>query len=162
MDIKSNYTTQRITLRISHNSLSMAAINRDSESQIDFEPYILKSGISMAANLREAFRESTLLSRGYTHATVLLDSPLILVPVEEFHEEDDRAEIHATIHVTRESQKGIIIGKGGVAIKKLGMVSRRDIEKFLGKKVDLRLFVKVTKDWRDKDATLKQFGYDVR
>ena len=50
MDIKSNYTTQRITLRISHNSLSMAAINRDSESQIDFEPYILKSGISMAAN----------------------------------------------------------------------------------------------------------------
>lgn len=88
MDIKSNYTTQRITLRISHNSLSMAAINRDSESQIDFEPYILKSGISMAANLREAFRESTLLSRGYTHATVLLDSPFILVPVEEFHEED--------------------------------------------------------------------------
>ena len=84
------------------------------------------------------------------------------VEIEEFHEEDDRAEIHATIHVTRESQKGIIIGKGGVAIKKLGMVSRRDIEKFLGKKVDLRLFVKVTKDWRDKDATLKQFGYDVR
>ncbi len=84
------------------------------------------------------------------------------VEVDEFHEEEERVEIHATVHVTRESQKGIIIGKGGVAIKKLGIVSRRDIEKFLGKKVDLRLFVKVTKDWRDKDAALKQFGYDVR
>ncbi|MDD7725079.1 MAG: GTPase Era, partial [Bacteroidales bacterium] len=84
------------------------------------------------------------------------------VEIDEFHDHDDFAEIHAVIHVTRDSQKGIIIGKGGVAIKKLGMVSRRDIEKFLGKRVDLRLFVKVTKDWRDKDAALKQFGYDVR
>ena len=84
------------------------------------------------------------------------------VEIEEFHDAEDRAEIHAVIHVTRDSQKGIIIGKGGVAIKKLGSVARRDIEKFLGKKVDLRLFVKVTKDWRDRDAELRQFGYDVR
>jgi hypothetical protein len=88
MNMQSLYSTQRVTLRIAHNSLSMAAINHDSETQIDFEPYILKSGISMAANLREAFRESTLLCRGYGHATVLLDTPLILFPVEEFQEED--------------------------------------------------------------------------
>lgn len=84
------------------------------------------------------------------------------IEIEQFHDLGEKAEIHAVIHVTRDSQKGIIIGKGGVAIKKLGMVARRDIEKFLGKKVDLRLFVKVSKDWRDKDGALKQFGYDVR
>ena len=84
------------------------------------------------------------------------------VEVDEFDEQPSIVRIHALIHVNRDSQKGIIIGKGGVAIKKLGMVSRRDIEKFLGKRVDLRLFVKVTKDWRDRDADLKQFGYGVR
>lgn len=84
------------------------------------------------------------------------------VEVDEFDEQPSMVHIHALIHVNRDSQKGIIIGKGGVAIKKLGMVSRRDIEKFLGKRVDLRLFVKVTKDWRDHDADLKQFGYGVR
>ncbi len=83
------------------------------------------------------------------------------VEIEEFHDYDDHADIHATIHVSRDSQKGIIIGKGGIAIKKLGTVARRDIEKFLGKHIDLKLFVKVTKDWREKDSALKQFGYDV-
>lgn len=83
-----NYPTQRITLRISSNSLTLAAPNGDSESQIDFEPFIVKSGISMAANLRGAFKEAELLSRGYSHATAIIDSPVILIPVEEFQEED--------------------------------------------------------------------------
>ncbi len=84
------------------------------------------------------------------------------VEVEEFHDYEDKAEISAVIHVARESQKGIIIGHQGVALKKVGSLARRDIEKFLDKKVFLKLFVKVTKDWRDKDALLKQFGYDVK
>ena len=84
------------------------------------------------------------------------------VEVDQFLEDDDLVDIHANIHVARDSQKGIIIGHGGVAIKKLGTVARRDIEKFLGKKVNLKLFVKVTKDWRDRDAQLKQFGYDIK
>ena len=84
------------------------------------------------------------------------------IEVDEFHDNGDSAEIHANIHVARDSQKGIIIGHGGVAIKKLRQVSERDIAKFLGKPVRLQLFVKVTKDWRDKDALLKQFGYDIK
>lgn len=83
------------------------------------------------------------------------------IEVDEFHDKPDIVDIHANIHVARESQKGIIIGHGGVAIKKLGTLARRDIEKFLDKKVNLTLFVKVSKDWRDKDALLKQFGYDL-
>ena len=78
-----NYPTQRITLRISSNSLTLAAPNGDSESQIDFEPFIVKSGISMAANLRGAFKEAELLSRGYSHATAIIDSPVILIREEE-------------------------------------------------------------------------------
>lgn len=84
------------------------------------------------------------------------------VEVEEFKDNGERVDIKAIIHVARESQKGIIIGHQGVALKKLGMLARRDIERFLDKKVFLQLFVKVTKDWRDKDALLKQFGYDVK
>ena len=84
------------------------------------------------------------------------------VEVEEIHDMGERVDIHAVIHVARESQKGIIIGHGGVALKKLGSLARRDIETFLGKKVYLQLFVKVTKDWRDKDNLLKQFGYNVK
>ncbi|MCQ2203464.1 MAG: GTPase Era [Bacteroidales bacterium] len=84
------------------------------------------------------------------------------VEVEEFVEQEDRVDIRAVIHVARDSQKGIIIGHQGVAIKKLGMLARRDIERFLDKKVFLSLYVKVTKDWRDKEFNLKQFGYDVK
>lgn len=84
------------------------------------------------------------------------------VEVEQYTEGDDRVDIKAVIHCTRESQKGIIIGHDGFALKKLGTLARRDIEKFVDKKVYLQLFVKVTKDWRDKDNLLKQFGYNVK
>lgn len=84
------------------------------------------------------------------------------VEVEEFVEQEDHVDIRAVIHVTRDSQKGIIIGHQGVAIKKLGTLARRDIERFLDRKVFLSIYVKVTKDWRDKDFALKQFGYDVK
>ena len=84
------------------------------------------------------------------------------VEVEEFHDKGEQVDIRAVIHVARESQKGIIIGHQGVALKKLGTLARRDIERFLDKKVFLQLFVKVTKDWRDKDSLLKQFGYNVK
>jgi GTP-binding protein Era len=61
--------------------------------------------------------------------------------------------------VARNSQKGIIIGDGGKAIKKVGTEARKDIEVFLGKKVFLQLFVKVQKNWRDNTLLLKKFGY---
>ena len=64
-------------------------------------------------------------------------------------------------YVARELQKAIIIGKGGSAIKKLGMMARTDIEEFTGKKIFLELMVKVDKDWRDNEAELKRFGYEA-
>ena len=64
-------------------------------------------------------------------------------------------------YVARELQKAIIIGKGGSAIKKLGMLARSDIEEFTGKKIFLELMVKVDKDWRDNEAELKRFGYEA-
>ena len=83
------------------------------------------------------------------------------VVVEQFHEEDNLIKIHATIYVERESQKGIIIGKRGAMLKKVGMAARTEIEAFFEKKVFLELFVKVEKDWRNKDKQLKLFGYPL-
>lgn len=81
------------------------------------------------------------------------------IEVDEFKEEDSITRISAFIHVARNSQKGIIIGDGGKAIKKVGTEARKDIEVFLGKKVFLQLFVKVQKNWRDNTLLLKKFGY---
>ena len=80
------------------------------------------------------------------------------VEVEEFKEDDKRINIMAVIYVERSSQKGIIIGSQGEALKKVGTQARLDIEAFFGKKVFLNLYVKVLKDWRNKDSELKNFG----
>ncbi len=85
----------------------------------------------------------------------------VQVEVESYEESAKRIVIRANIYVARESQKAIIIGKGGSAIKKLGMAARTDIEEFTGKKIFLDLFVKVDKDWRDNEAELKRFGYEA-
>jgi GTP-binding protein Era len=81
------------------------------------------------------------------------------IAIEEYKEKDDIDVIRAVIYVIRESQKGIILGNKGSAIKKLGMESRKAMEEWLGKKVFLELFVKVKGDWKDDDRMLKQFGY---
>jgi GTP-binding protein Era len=81
------------------------------------------------------------------------------VVVDDFKEESTITKIRATIYVMRDSQKGIIIGHQGSAVKKVSTEARLDIEKFLGKKVYLELQVKVSKDWRDNEKLLKRFGY---
>ena len=81
------------------------------------------------------------------------------VGVEQFHEEENRIHIMAVIYVERDSQKGIVIGKGGSALKKVGTLARKDIEVFFDKKVFLELYVKVEKDWRSRENKLKGFGY---
>lgn len=81
------------------------------------------------------------------------------VLVEKFEEKENSIHIMTVIYVERDSQKGIIIGKGGEKIKKVGIESRLDIEKFFGKKVHLEIFVKVEKDWRNRENKLRQFGY---
>jgi GTP-binding protein Era len=83
------------------------------------------------------------------------------VEVEEFKEEEKIIHVRAIIHVTRDSQKGIIIGNQGRMIKKVGTEARLDAEEFFGKKMFLELVVRVAKDWRDKDSQLKKFGYEA-
>ena len=83
------------------------------------------------------------------------------VEVESFHEEDDIIRISAVIFCERDSQKGIIIGKAGTALKRVGSQARKDIEEFFQKKVFLQLFVKVDRDWRSNTGRLKHYGYDL-
>ncbi len=85
------------------------------------------------------------------HATVL---------VQEFKEKATLTKISADIILQRETQKGIVLGQGGSMIKKLGTEARKDIEKFLDRKVFLELFVKVRPKWRDNDLQLKEYGYN--
>ena len=81
------------------------------------------------------------------------------VVVEEYKEDENIVRIRANIIVSRTTQKGILIGHKGEKIKKLGTASRKDIEKFIDSKVHLALFVKVDKDWRNKQDKLKKYGY---
>ena len=81
------------------------------------------------------------------------------VVVELFKEDDEMIHIKALIICERDSQKGIIIGHRGQALKKVGAMARKDIERFFEKKVFLEMFVKVEKDWRNRDNMLRAFGY---
>jgi GTP-binding protein Era len=83
------------------------------------------------------------------------------VEVESFLEEEDIIRISAIIYCERDSQKGIIIGKAGSALKRVGMMARKDIEDFFQKQVFLQLYVKVDRDWRSNTGRLKHYGYDL-
>jgi GTP-binding protein Era len=81
------------------------------------------------------------------------------IEVEEFKEQEEIIRIRAVIHVSRESQKIIIIGKQGAKLKKVGTEARKDLEEFFNKQLFLELFVKVNKEWRNDEKQLKRFGY---
>ncbi len=81
------------------------------------------------------------------------------VIVEKFDEKDTSIHIMAVVYVERDSQKGIIIGRGGSMLKKVGTEARKDIEAFFDKRVYLEIFVKVEPNWRNRDNKLRQFGY---
>lgn len=82
------------------------------------------------------------------------------VVVEQFKEQEKSIHIHAVIYVERESQKGIIIGHQGVALKKVGGEARKALEKFFGKHIYLEIFVKVDRNWRNSARRLEVYGYD--
>lgn len=84
------------------------------------------------------------------------------VETEEFKEEENIIRIKALIMVERETQKGIIIGHKGAALKKVGVMAREDMEKFFGKQVYLEIFVKINKDWRSNAFQLRRFGYNQK
>lgn len=83
------------------------------------------------------------------------------VAVEAFKETEKSIHINAVIYVERDSQKGIIIGHQGVALKKVSTEARKSLEKFFGKSIYLEVFVKVDKDWRQSAKAMKQYGYDL-
>ena len=84
------------------------------------------------------------------------------IDTEEFYEEDEIIRMRAVIMVERETQKGIIIGHKGNALKRVGVEARIDLEKFFGKQVHLELYVKVNKNWRSDQKQLKRFGYNQK
>lgn len=82
------------------------------------------------------------------------------IETEEFLEDDDIIRIRAVIMVERDTQKGIIIGHKGTALKKVGIEARQDLEKFFGKQIHLQMFVKINKNWRSNTYQLRRFGYN--
>lgn len=84
------------------------------------------------------------------------------VDTEAFEEEDDIIRMRAVIMVERETQKGIIIGHKGSALKRIGIEARKDLERFFGKQIHLELYVKVNKNWRSNDKQLRRFGYNQK
>jgi len=82
------------------------------------------------------------------------------IETEEFFEDEDIIRMRSVIMVERDSQKGIIIGHKGAALKRVGIESRKDLEKFFGKQVHIELYVKVNKNWRSNSRQLKRFGYN--
>ena len=135
-------------------------VERVTESLLEFipeaEPYFPKDSLSDANErffVSEIIREKIML---HYQQEIPYSSEVI---VESFKEEAAIIKIAATIYVERDSQKGILIGKGGQDIKRVGTEARIDMEKFLGKKVFLEVFVKVEKDWRKNENKLRRFGY---
>jgi len=108
---------------------------------------------SMRTLVAEMVREKILQTTGD-------EIPYVTAVVTEKYDETDSAvtRIHCAIFVERSSQKGIIIGKGGIKLKKIGTEARVDVEKILGKKVFLQLFVKVVEDWRNREQQLDEIG----
>lgn len=107
----------------------------------------------------ERFLVSELIREKVLHYTEEEIPHSITVQIESFEEKAKSVHIQALIITERNSQKKIIIGKQGSMLKKIGQAARQDIEQLLGKKVFLELWVKVVKDWRNKQALLKDFGY---
>ena len=112
----------------------------------------------------ERFLVSEMIREKVLHLTreEIPHSVAVVVDSMKRDEETDKVHIRATIMVERDSQKGIIIGKGGAMLKKIGTMARKDIELMLGDKVFLETWVKVKKNWRDKKLDLADFGYNEK
>jgi GTP-binding protein Era len=104
----------------------------------------------------------TEIIRGAILETYQKEVPYAVEPVvEEFKESEDIIRIRTVIYVERDSQKGILIGHKGSALKQVGILARKDLETFFEKKIFIELFVKVAKDWRNRPDMLKSFGYEI-
>ena len=146
----------------------------DFRSQMDFKEVVPISALQgnnvptliklLTDNLEEGFLVSEMVREKVLHLTQqeVPHSVAVIVESMKRDEETDKVHIRATIMVERDSQKGIIIGKQGAMLKKIGKMARRDIELMLGDKVYLETWVKVKKNWRDKKLDLADFGYNEK
>ncbi|MBP3198865.1 MAG: KH domain-containing protein [Butyrivibrio sp.] len=94
-----------------------------------------------------------------------IDGPVVFdmqADTEEYYDPEGIMDIDATIICERDSHKGIVIGKGGAMLKKIGSAARKDIEELVGCHVNLQIWVKVRRDWRDDRTQMKSFGYDMK
>jgi GTP-binding protein Era len=133
--------------------------NRILEILPESEPYYPKDALTDKPErffVNEAIREKILLhyDKEIPYA--------VEIETEEFIEDDNIIRIRALIMVERDTQKGIIIGHKGAALKKVGIEARMDLEKFFGKQIHLEMFVKVNKNWRSNAYQLRRFGYNNR
>ena len=108
----------RVTLRLTDTTLAFAVADETAAGGLDYEPYVMKSGMSPAANLREAFIESRILGAGFLHAQVLVDSPVLLVPLEEFDADDAEPFYHHTFtgHTNEELLNTVLPAQNAVAV----------------------------------------------
>ncbi|MCL2412585.1 MAG: GTPase Era [Bacteroidales bacterium] len=151
-------TAQILPISALHKFNIDAVISMVLEHLPEAQPYYPKDEVS-DRNLRffvsEIIREKILL---FYQKEIPYSVEIV---VDSYDEGKDIDKIRALIFVERESQKAIIIGNKGSALKKVGKEARKQMEKFLGKQVYLELFVKVMKDWRDNEKILKRFGYEL-
>lgn len=115
----------------------------------------------MLTDKMEQFVITELIREKILHLTREEVPHSVAVEIEEFKEREEQETIYirATIYIERDSQKGILIGKGGRMLKKIGLQAREDIENLLGTKIYLDLWVKVKKNWREREEVLKMLGY---
>jgi GTPase len=129
------------------------------ESMLPFSPYLYPEDDLAAQSVRFFVEE---LIRETIFEEYVQEIPYSsVVRVEEYREAEDPVYIRAQVYVERESQKGILIGKGGEAIKRLGSISRAKIEAFTGQRVYLDLWVKPLAGWRKKESALRRLGYRI-
>ncbi|HEX3032862.1 MAG TPA: GTPase Era, partial [Bacillota bacterium] len=116
----------------------------------------------MVTDHPERFIMAELIREKVLHLTSEEIPHSVAVDIEEVKERDNgKVYVAATIYVERDSQKGILVGKNGSMSKKIGQLARSDMENLLGSKVYLELWVKVKKDWRNREGVLRGFGYDA-
>ncbi len=153
------------SLNISNNIIPISCLQNDGlnivldeiEKLLPNKPWVFEQDLYTTQSQRflasEIIREKVFL---YTHDEIPYH---VACQIDLFKEEDKKIEIYATIYVSRDSQKGIIIGKNGEMIKRIRMLSEGNLKKLFSSKVKLNLFVKVKKDWQNDQRFLKELGY---
>ena len=174
-DFLAKVALEKVPVLLVINKIDLLKGNADLEAIIDRWQKILPAAEIFPVSALEHFNVQSLMARivellpqgePYFGKDALTDKParffvteIIREIVEKFDEKEKSIHIMAVIYVERDSQKGILIGRGGSRLKHVGTEARKDIETFFGKNVYLEMFVKVEPNWRNRESKLRQFGY---